>query len=192
MGLRHRNDLSDYPLRFVTTTCHKWLPLLKRNECKNVVCESLNFYSERFQIDILSYVIMINHIHLILYCEEKINLSSFMRDFKKYSAVFIRKQLESENQHELIERMRFTRGKQVLKTWMDRFDDFCINNPTTMETKINYVHENPVRKKIVGFPEDYEYSSAAFYKSGIQGHVNVKHYVETLGVAGQYKYGRRF
>ena len=187
MGSRHRDALTDYPLRFVTATCHKWLPLLKSSECKKIVCDSLNFQSEKLKIDILSYVIMINHIHLILFCEEKIDLSSFMRDVKKYSAVFIRKQLEAENQLHLLERMRFNRGKQVLKTWMDRFDDFCINNPITMETKINYIHQNPVRKKIVGDPEEYEYSSAAFYQSGKEGPVKVKHYVELLGVAGKYR-----
>jgi putative transposase len=192
MGLRHRSSLQDYPLRFVTTTCHKWLPFLKSDACKKVICDSLNFHSDKFQVDILSYVIMINHIHLILFCEQKMVLSSFMRDVKKFSSVFIRKQLEAENQLQLVERMRFERGKQVLKTWMDRYDDFCINNPNTMETKMNYIHENPVRKGIVDNPEDYEFSSAGYYQLDKEGPVKVKHYVEALGVAGQYKYGRRY
>ena len=33
--------------------------------------------------------------------------------------------------------------------------------------KLNYIHENPVRAGLYIYPEDYKYSSALFYKTGI-------------------------
>jgi putative transposase len=182
MGTRNRNSLENYPLRFVTTTCHKWLPLLTSKECKDLVCDSLNFQSEKYAIDILGYVIMRNHFHIVLFSEEVIKLSSFMRDVKKYSAVQICKQLEKEGFDLLL--LKYEHGKQKLKTWMDLFDDFCITKPRTFETKLNYIHDNPIRKKYVGAPEEYEYSSASFYLSGVEGPVHVKHYAEVLGIPG--------
>jgi len=105
-----------------------------------------------------------------------------MRDVKKYSSVQVRIQLEKEKFN--LNLLEYKYKNQLLKTWMDGFDDFCITKPKTLETKLNYIHENPVRKKYVGAAEEYQYSSAAFYLTAAEGPVNVKHYVEVLGIPG--------
>ena len=107
-----------------------------------------------------------------------------MRDVKKYSAIKILQQLETEKQFQFLNQLIFKRGNQHNKIWMDGFDDFSITNPKTFETKLNYIHENPIRKKYAGSSEDYQYSSASFYLTGEQGLVKVKHYAEVLGIPG--------
>ena len=126
MGTRNRSELEKYPLRFVTTTCKDWLHLLRSNVIMQIVADSLNFLNARYKVEIVAYVFMPNHIHLLMFLENGKDLSAYMRDFKKFTSVAIRKQLEKKNQHELVEKLRFEKGKQKLKVWQDRFDDFYI------------------------------------------------------------------
>jgi len=52
------------------------------DSCKNIVIESINFVNKKYETDILGYVIMPNHIHLIIYFKQKNELSNWMRDMK--------------------------------------------------------------------------------------------------------------
>ena len=46
---------------------------------------------------------------------------------------------------------------------MDRFDDVVIRSTKTLMVKLNYIHYNPVNKRLVSKPEDYTHSSAGYY-----------------------------
>ena len=62
-----------------------------------------------------------------------------------------------------------------------RFDDVWLEDRTLVETKIDYIHDNPLQEhwNLAELPELYPYSSAAFYQYGKQnGTVQVKHYME--------------
>ncbi|HRO43059.1 MAG TPA: transposase [Flavipsychrobacter sp.] len=52
-----------------------------------IVVGSLNFCAEKYKADILGYVFMPNHLHLIIYFREDNHLSDLMRDFKKLTSV---------------------------------------------------------------------------------------------------------
>jgi len=78
----------------------------------------------------------------------------------------MRKLLEKDGEMELLNtfRLNATGAKgQVFKLWKDRFDDLVLTKAETAVTKINYIHENPVRKGLVSRPEDWFYSSARDY-----------------------------
>jgi hypothetical protein len=47
--------------------------------------------------------------------------------------------------------------------WQQGYDDLGVYNPKVVRTKLNYIHNNPVRKGLVEKPEDYLYSSARNY-----------------------------
>ncbi|MEK6589878.1 MAG: hypothetical protein AABZ11_04290 [Nitrospinota bacterium] len=91
-----------------------------------------------------------------------------MRDFKKYTSVQIRRLMERKGESEILDILRMNaegaKG-QVFKLWKSRFDDLVLNKVETIKTKINYIHENPVRKGLVLRPEDWFYSSARDYLS---------------------------
>lgn len=92
-----------------------------------------------------------------------------MRDFKKFTSTKVRKELEKNGFDELIEKFRLgydNPKKQVFKFWMDRFDDLLIKNEETLKTKINYIHNNPVKAGLVEEPGDWKYSSYRNYYSG--------------------------
>ena len=70
-----------------------------------------------------------------------------MRDFKKFVA-----QKEAP-----------ALGIRENPIWQSRYDRVAINTDKVLRVKLDYIHNNPVRAKIVQHPEDYLYSSARNY-----------------------------
>lgn len=103
---------------------------------------------------------MPNHVHLVVFVPEKISVSDFIRDFKKYASVEIKRQLISDNKNKIIEKLILAGGIRKYKLWMDRFDSVVIVSDKVMETKVNYIHYNPVKAGLVSEMTDWKYSSA--------------------------------
>ncbi len=123
---------------------------------------------------------MPNHIHLILFYNEKTDVSGFMRDLKKYTSVKIRQLLEKDERKMTIERLRCERNGQKYKVWKERFDAVVIRHRNVLLTKVKYIHNNPVRNSLVEYEEDWKYSSAKYYKTEVQGLLPVKHAWEII------------
>ena len=172
MGLRNRTALADYNCFF------NWEALFISHKYYELISESLVFVNKKYNAQISGYVIMPNHLHLLLYFEKKTHLSDYMRDFKKFTSGEIRRMIEVDGEHELLNKLRFKYREQKFKIWIDRFDDLAIYKRETFETKLNYIHQNPVRKGLVAFAKDYPYSSAEYYYSGKEGLIPVLHYYE--------------
>lgn len=178
MGLRGRTLYPDADCFFVTTTCYKWYHLLASDSCKKIVTDSINFLNQKYASSLLGYVIMPNHIHLILFFKQGNRLSDWMRDLKKFTSIKIRQQIELDGDFALLERLRIAYRKQVFKVWEDRFDDVILSNSKLLETKLNYIHANPMQEhwNLVSKPDDFKFSSAAFYEIGDLGEINISHY----------------
>ena len=180
MGLRNRADFLDEKCFFVTTTCNKWLKLIDQAQAYSLVLESLQYVNEKYKADILGYVIMPNHLHLILIFKEFNQLSDYMRDFKKFTSTHIRKSLEARGYLKLIEKIRNEEKNRMFQVWQNRFDDLYLDNIKLLETKLEYIHLNPLQEQwdLVKQPEDYPYSSALFYEKGQQRDFHVVHYLD--------------
>lgn len=177
MGLRNRKLFLEEKFFFVTTSCYKHLKLLESDSCKLIIANSLNFIAVKYKISILGYVIMPNHFHVLFYFNDENKLSDSMRDLKKFCAFEIRKYLES-NQSLLLNLIRIENDKQVFKVWEDRFDDVWIGNKELLEIKLEYIHQNPLQShwNLSENPEDYKFSSAAFYLENSGNIVNLTDY----------------
>lgn len=127
-----------------------------------ILADSLNFLTKKYDCHILAYVMMPNHIHLILYFPAQNHLSAFMRDFKKFTSVKLRQELERNNIS--LEPLRYESRQQKFKVWMDRFDDVCIKSKEVFQSKFDYIHNNPLQEhwKLARHVEEYKYSSAGF------------------------------
>ena len=123
---------------------------------------------------------MPNHIHLILYFNKENYLSAYMRDFKKYTSYKTRMMIIEDGATKLVNALRYENRNQKFKIWMDRFDDVYLESPYILETKLDYIHYNPVEKNLCVDPLDYPYSSAYFYFQESQNGfpVEVSHYKE--------------
>ena len=162
---------------FITTTVIDFLKIFSINDnYALILLDSLKHQIKEHRATLLAYVIMPNHLHLVIYIPKGESISDFMRDFKKYTSTKIRQQLERDKYNKLVETLRITsngRKPRVFHLWMDRFDDLIITTVKTLGIKINYVHNNPVKAGLVEKCEDWKFSSARNYFSDDQSLIYV-------------------
>ncbi len=182
MGLRNRTYFKDEQCFFVTTTCHNRLKLIVSEKACDIIAGSLNFLTTKYKCHIPGYVIMPNHIHLIIYFPEENRLSEFMRDFKKFTSVKLRQHIETTSEVEMFDKLRYEHREQKFKIWTDRFDDVCITSADMLRIKLNYIHNNPLQEhwQLAVIPEEYTYSSAGFYEGTDTGKVALTNYAEFI------------
>lgn len=165
MGLRFKIEGSGF-VWYVTTTVVDFTQVFVREKHVQVLIDNLNYYRNRHNFKLIAYVIMPEHLHLILWLLGKSSISDVMRDFKKYSSVQIKEELQTEENQRLLSIFRNNargyRG-QDFKLWMDRFDRVVICTPRVIKQKIDYIHFNPVRRNLVKDILDWKYSSARNY-----------------------------
>lgn len=155
MGLRFPGQI-DGRCFFVTTTFKEWRNLGDVVGMYEALADSLIFYARKYQCRLPGYVLMPSHIHLILAIEGS-RLSHFMRDFKKFIA-----------QKAALDLKLLPGG-----IWMPRFDRLVITDEEILRTKLDYMHYNPVKRGLVARPEEWRWSSAADYLTGLPGPIPV-------------------
>ena len=178
MSLRNRTLNHKYNVFFITTTCYKFMKLLAVGNSFQIVSESLVFCNHKYNVQLLGYVIMPNHIDLLLHFDKNEHRSDYMRDFKKFTATKIRQEVERIHPKHL-DKLRYSTRSQVFKIWQDRFDEFGIETKEIFEQKLDYIHNNPLQGKWFLAKEThlYKYSSANFYETGNNTDLEVKHYL---------------
>jgi REP element-mobilizing transposase RayT len=164
-----------FATHFLTFTVCGWIDLFTRKVYRDIVLDSFRYAQKQGQLILNAYVIMSNHIHLIARAndKQKKTLSDIVRDFKKFThhqmGPVIESEVESRNSWMMHQFEYYGRINPNNKDWQiwsnDNHPEECFSKSFT-DSKLNYIHENPVRAGIVGRPEDYLYSSASNYVSG--------------------------
>ena len=163
---------------FLTFQVVFWIDLFTRQKYREIIVDSLKFCQKEKGLEIFAWVIMSNHIHII--ARSKINdLSGTIRDFKKFtSKAIIDKVSESgESRREWMLRLFRHAAKRQNKSgtyqvWTHNNHAEEVYGNSFIQSKVDYIHNNPVRAGIVRIPEDYIYSSAVSY-SGRNGLLEV-------------------
>ena len=166
--------ITEYP-HFFTATNLEWKKLLIRDKYKDIVVDSMRFLVSDRRVIIYGFVIMENHIHIIWHLHAGKKRDAVQRDFLKYTAQQIKKDMLRDHPEEL---------KDFRVNAKDRKFQFWERNPLSVEIwsekvliqKLKYIHENPVRAGICLYPEDYKYSSALLYKTGKDNWGFLTHY----------------
>jgi putative transposase len=156
MPLRHRS-IQPSGLFFVTTSTANRVARFTNGERYKLVLDNIEFYRKREKALIHGYVIMPNHLHLIISIPEGKSISTYMGNMKKRVA-FEYYRLE---------------GTDPFPFWEHRFDDVHIYSEDVYYTKLNYIHSNPVKAGFVAKHEEWPYSSAGFYAFNKQSLITV-------------------
>jgi REP element-mobilizing transposase RayT len=134
----------------------------------DIIIDSLNYCVENKSLIIYGYVIMSNHVHLLVQAKEE-DLSDVLRDFKKFTSKTIIKTIEENRSESRRDWMLWlfketdAAGKVTYQFWRpDNHPELCYQL-SFMWQKLEYIHNNPVRAGLVCKAEDYVYSSAADY-----------------------------
>jgi len=173
---------------FVTTRTYENRSYFKNEELSNILLKEIRFYSEEYGFEVLGWVIMPNHLHLLLWWdkEEKptLTISKIMQGIKAGTAMRIISLLKSkglEREDGLERVLQATRKRELQDTpedtmsskshrrnlkyrlWQPGFYDFNIHSEEKLLEKLNYMHNNPVKAGLVLSPCDYEWSSYRQY-----------------------------
>ena len=112
---------------------------------------------------------MTNHVHLIARSKEG-NLSGTVRDIKKHTAKQIFKAINEipESRREWLEMIfkyhaKHNKRNSTLQFWTHEKHAVELTTNEMIDSRINYIHQNPVRSGWVVNVEDYLYSSARNY-----------------------------
>ncbi len=128
---------------FVTTNLRKGLAHFTAKE-RGLLCRAIDEVRRRRAFRLAGFVVMPNHIHLLLLPALDDSLSALMQNFKHTTA-------------QAINAARRRRGALWQKGFFDRF----MRTPKEFGKTLDYIHHNPVRKDLVGEPTEWRWSSAA-------------------------------
>lgn len=164
---------------FLTLQIVEWVDLFSRKCYRDIVIDSLKFCTENKGLIIYSYVIMSNHIHLIVKSNTD-NLSGTIADFKSFTAKAFLKTIHlvpESRRNWMLNIFKNSAEKNSqnanFQIWLRQNHAEHIHSKKFFLQKLNYIHNNPVRAGIVQKPSDYLHSSAGDY-SNKKGLVAIK------------------
>jgi REP element-mobilizing transposase RayT len=149
---------------FVTVTVINWIPVFSNPDIAKIIFDSLAFQQREKRIMLHAYVLMENHLHLVVQAD---NLSKEMANFKSFTARQGIDYFTAHNNQFYLRQFAFHklphRTDRDYQFWQEGSHPEQIHNQRMYEQKIRYIHENPVRRGYVDEPEHWRYSSARYY-----------------------------
>ena len=158
---------------FLTCTVHNWLPVFTRPEAVDVVLDSWRFLQDSGKLVIYGYVIMVNHLHMVASSD---NLTKTIGEFKSFTARKTLALLRTSGAQTLLWQLTRSRAPsshhRLRRLWREGSHPKQILSEDMMRQKLEYMHDNPVRRGYVDDPAHWRYSSARNY-AGEEGLIPV-------------------
>ncbi len=139
-------------MHFVTFSCFHRQPHLGSPEARNLFERSLEAMRTRYGFVVCGYVVMPEHVHLLVNEPERADLSTALQALKLSVSV----------------------QRNERPFWQTRYYDFNVHNERKRIEKLRYMHRNPVRRGLASKPEDWPWSSFRHYATGEIGTVEIE------------------
>jgi len=155
---------------FLTCTIVEWLPLFTRPALVDIVLNTWRFQQANQGLQLYGYVVLENHLH---YLAQSPDLAKSVAGFKSYTARNIIDYLQLAHAESTLQRLRFAKRAhkvdRVYQVWQEGVHAEMVYSESVMQQKLDYIHQNPVKRGYVDFGEQWRYSSARDYhgKSGL-------------------------
>lgn len=171
MTTRWRPTFNPHGLYFITTKTVHYEHLFRRDIVKRIVTDALYAATLLSESTLYAFVVMPNHIHVIIECSEGNNPGDWVRFFKTLSARLVIRHYQVEDNDRVLEWLASQvkrRSRQRYKVWEDSYLAKNVVSEDFMLQKLTYIHKNPVqpRWELAASPTAYAWSSAAFYEGG--------------------------
>jgi putative transposase len=154
-------------LYFITTTIVEWQNVFVSVPAMEIIIDSLKYCCSNKGLHLHGYVIMPNHAHYMVSTDPPERLPDIIRDFNRFTSRKITSLLDELKWLEMLEvfhRAAIDEGRNNrFKVWQEGCRPIGIDSEKFFHQKLNYLHENPVRKGFVEKPEYWQYSSARNY-----------------------------
>ena len=144
-GLKRYQQTGD--LHFITFSCYRRAPLLGSGSARDTFVVTLERVRRWYRFYLTGFVVMPEHVHLLLSEPERGNLAVVLQMLK---------QIVSQELNE----------RATTSFWQPRYYDFNIWREQKLTEKLDYMHQNPVQRGLVARPEDWKWSTALHYSTG--------------------------
>ncbi len=145
-------------LHFLTFSCRHREPKLDPAPRKQLFLETLERVRQRYQFPVIGYVVMPEHVHLLVGEPQIGDLSVVLQVLKQTVSRHVSREDKPEDKESF---------------WQSRFYDFNVRTEHKRAEKLRYMHRNPVTRGLVASPEDWPWSSFRHYAFGEAGEVEV-------------------
>jgi len=139
---------------FLTFSCYRRLPYLDDDRARSTVLEELEKLRVRHQLYVFGYVLMPEHVHLLL-SEPKLHPLAVTLNVLK---------------HETSQRLKGDKPQ----FWQRRYYDFNVLTHTKFVEKLHYIHRNPVERGLVDNPQDWPWSSYRHWLTGERSQIEIE------------------
>ncbi|MGM0547113.1 MAG: REP-associated tyrosine transposase [Bacteroidota bacterium] len=152
---------------FCTTSITNWYPVFTEAKYFSIIIDSLKYCQRNKGLFLHAYVIMLNHLHLIISADVPSFIPNIIRDFKRYTSSEISSLLKTCMQKEALrifkEAAKGGNNNQKYKVWQHNYHPIGLQSEYFFKQKLQYIHQNPVKKGYVNKPEHWRFSSAGNY-----------------------------
>jgi len=173
---------------FVTFSCYHRRPLFTADPAKRVFEAALERVRRSFRLYVYGYVVMPEHVHLLVSEPERGELADALKSLKQgvsrrlISGAPFKPAVGLSGDHP--ERRPIAgapfkpavglSGDHPEHFWQKRYYDFNVRNYRQFVEKLRYIHRNPVKRGLCERPEDWEWSSFRQYATGCEGRVEIE------------------
>jgi putative transposase len=137
---------------FLTFSCYHRLQHLGTEAARNLFEDALERVRQRYLFVVAGYVVMPEHVHLLLGEPQNRTVSEVVHALKLSVAMRSKKR----------------------PFWQARYYDFLVHNEEKRIEKLRYMHRNPVVRGLVGKPEDWAWSSFRHYATGVEETIEIE------------------
>jgi putative transposase len=141
-------------LHFITFSCYHRQRFLNTSTSRDKFLETLEESRQKYEFRVAGYVVMPEHVHLLVTEPKTGTLSTVLQVLKQRTTRKINDVIKGQ-------------------LWQRRFYDFNVYTQQKQTEKLYYMHENPVKRGLVASAEDWKWSSARFYSSCEQDTVKI-------------------
>ena len=173
-------------LHFLTFSCYQRRPFFELAQLCDLFLEILERVRRRYRFVVLGYVVMPEHVHLLVSEPQRDTLSTVMQALKLGFARSLeggrigggsprsRKNGETWGTPTKGASLERSRGpRKANHFWQARFYDFNVWTEKKRIEKLRYIHRNPLTRGLVARPEDWRWSSFRWYLYGEKGPVAI-------------------
>jgi len=154
--------------------------LAQRPRRRDLFLQILEQVRQRYVFVVVGYVVMPDHIHLLISEPEQGTPSTVMQVLKqRFARQVLHKRCPAEQAQGGPSFALFAKGGQP-HLWQRRFYDFNVWSERKRLEKLRYIHRNPVKEGLVAAPENWEWSSYRSYAFQEEGRVKINQWPKAV------------
>ncbi len=148
-------------LHFITFSCYRRLPLLGTADSRNAFVQALDEVRGKYAFALAGYVVMPEHVHLLIGEPKLGNLSTVIQSLKLRVSKTTRRLRRGTSTSQ--KSLTLREPVAADRFWQPRFYDFNVYSARKRREKLDYMHRNPVTRGLVEDPKSWPWSSYASY-----------------------------